>query len=267
MKKKKKKKRAKVLPIILTAVILVLAGYASYLTFQVKNVLVQGNEQYASDYIVGLADIPDKTLMIKVDEESLKEKIESNPFLELTSVDYELPDTVMLIIHERQPITVLSYAGNVLLLDRELNVLEMDASAEAANYPALEGISPDALNLGKQIQTADSFKITVATSILDALSNEDALSLVSAIDLTDVNNIRLQTKDGPDVLFGQSDQTENKVHWMKRVLPSLIENGSTQGVLDVTAGTFATYSADEDETGQNAGTQSDDVAGDGQDQT
>ena len=239
-------------------VILILAGYASYKTFQVREVLVAGNEEYESDYIAGLADIPDETLMIKVDEEKIKENIESNPFLELVSVDYELPETVVLMVAERKPAVVLSYAGNTLLLDRQLNVLKMDAAAEAANFPELQGVAPEALNLGKQIQTADTFKVTVATDILDALKNLDALGMISVIDLTDINNIRLVTKEGPDVLFGQSDQPEEKVRWMKRILPSLIEGGNTMGELDVSAGTFATYRGDGDtgvQGGDTPGTQ------------
>jgi hypothetical protein len=241
----KKNKRGKaVLPIIVILVILALSGFASYNVFQVKHVLVEGNVEYAAGSIAELANIPDETLMLKVDEAKIKENIESNPFLQLDSVDYELPDTVVLKITERKPIATLRYAGRVLLLDRQLNVLQMDASDESGNYPELQGISPDALNLGKPIQTADSFKITVATSILDELKAQSALAMISVIDLTDINNIRFKTRGGPDVLFGQSDQSQSKIRWMIRILPSLIQEGNTQGIVDVTAGTFATYRQD-----------------------
>ncbi len=238
---KKKKRRRAVFPIILIATILGLAGFAGYNAFQVRDVQVVGCEAYAADYIAGLANIPEETLMIKVDEETIKENIESNPFLELTSIDYEMPDTVVLIVHERKPAVTLSYAGNVLLLDRQLNVLEMDGAAEAGNYPELQGVSPDALNLGKQIQTADEYKISVATSILDELENQAALGLVSVLDLSDINNICFKTRNGPEVLFGQSDEPESKIRWMMRILPSMIAEGTTQGILDVSAGSFATY--------------------------
>ncbi len=243
----KKNKRGKaVMPIVVILVILALAGFASYNVFQVKHVQVAGNEEYAADYITGLANIPDETLMLKVDEAKIKENIESNPFLQLDFVDYELPDTVVLHITERKPIATLGYAGHILLLDRQLDVLQMDASAQSENYPQLQGISPDALNLGKQIQAADDFKISVATSILDELKAQDALSMISVIDLTDINNIRFKTHGGPDVLFGQSDQPEEKIRWMAKILPSLIGQGNTQGIVDVTAGSFATFRMEEE---------------------
>jgi len=252
---KKNKRKRKVLPIVLTLVILVLAGFASYNVFQVRHILVEGNDEYSADYIVELADIPDETLMIRVDENKLEENIGSNPFLSLENVDYKLPDTVVLTVLERKPAAVLTYAGNVLLLDREMNVLEMDASAESANYPELQGIAVEALNLGKQLQTADAFKLSVATSILDELKTQDALGMVGVIDLTDINNIRLKTKGGPGVLFGQSDNPAGKIGWMVKLLPSLIQEGSTQGILDVTAGTFATYRRDGVQDNTNTDTQ------------
>jgi hypothetical protein len=74
------------------------------------------------------------------------------------------------------------------------------------------------------------------------------LGLVSVIDLSDINNIRLKTRGGPDVLFGQSDQPESKMYWMMRILPSMIAEGTTQGIVDVSAGSFATYRMEGDGT-------------------
>jgi hypothetical protein len=68
--------------------------------------------------------------------------------------------------------------------------------------------------------------------------------MVTQIDLSDINNIRLKTNGGPDVLFGQSDQAAGKIGWVKKLLPTLIDQGKTSGILDVTAGTFATYGED-----------------------
>jgi hypothetical protein len=238
---KKNRRKRFVGPVIVILIILALAGFAGYNLIQVKHVEVRGNSQFGSDYIVNLANIEDETHMLKVDEKKIKENIESNPYLELESVDYKLPDTVILTVAERQPVCLIDYAGNILMLDRQLNVLSTDGQAETGKYPLLEGIVIDAVNLGKQIGASDSFKLSVATSILDGLKGEEIIGLITEIDLTDVNVIRMSTNGGPAILFGQSDLVEEKAGWIKKILPSMISEGKTTGTLDVTAGTFATY--------------------------
>ena len=238
---KKNKRRRNVGPVIIILIILALAGFAGYNFFQVKHVEVQGNSQYGSDYIAALANIEEEIHMLKVDEKKIKENIESNPYLELTEIDYKLPDTVVLTVTERQPICIIDYAGNMLLLDRQLIVLSTDGLADAGKYPMLQGIVIDAVNLGKQIGAADAFKMSVATSLLDELKNAEIINMVTAIDLTDVNVIRMNTNGGPSLLFGQSDLVAEKVKWIKKTLPSLISEGKITGTLDVSAGTFATY--------------------------
>lgn len=238
---KKNRRRRFVGPVIVILIILALAGFAGYHLFQVKHVEIRGNSQYGSDYVAELANIEEETHMLKVDEKKIKENIESNPYLELKEVDYKLPDTVILTVAERQPVCLTDYAGNILLMDRQLNVLSTDGQAEAGKYPLLQGIVIDAVNLGKQLGASDAFKISVATSLLDELRNAEVLNVVTIIDLADVNVITMSTSGGPAVLFGQSDQAAAKAEWIKKILPSLIAEGKTTGTLDVSAGTFATY--------------------------
>ena len=70
------------------------------------------------------------------------------------------------------------------------------------------------------------------------------------IDISDVNNINFSTEDGISVLFGQSDSVEEKVSWINKMLPELISKGKVYGVLDVSAGEFATYRLNEDYAAQ-----------------
>ena len=254
---KKNRRRRFVGPVIIILIILALAGFAGYNFFQVKHVEIEGNSQYGSDYIEALANIEIETHMLKVDEKKIKENVESNPYLELVEVDYKLPDTVVLTVNERQPICLMDYAGNTLLLDRQLIVLSTDGGAAAGSYPALQGIAVDAVNLGKQLGASDTFKISVATSILDELKSAEIMNMVTSIDLTDVNVITMNTAGGPSVLFGQSDMVPEKVVWIKKILPSLISEGKTAGTLDVSAGTFATFRLPEgvQNTGDTQGTE------------
>ncbi len=230
--------------------VLAIAGlfYFGYVFFQVEEVEVAGNGKYTSIYIEGLADIPDETHMLMLDEEKVKENIESTePYLEVLNVRKKMPKTVVIEVKERQPKALISYANNYLLTDIDANVLEIMEERPETHMPVINGFAINAVALGKQISTDDAFKITVMSEILTALENRQLTDSIDQIDLSDVNNIRLTSVDGLAIKFGQSDKVVDKIKWIDKMLPTLNKEGRTTGVLDVSSGTFAVYKMDEDE--------------------
>lgn len=239
MKQKKRGKKAG--SIAIAVVLLALTLLIGYYMLQVRHVKVVGAEIFTESDITKLANIPANTEMLRVDEKQIKTNIESNPYLELKSLDYELPDTVVLTISERSPAALLAVGNSYLLMDRQFVVLKAKDSADAGKYPVIAGISMKKADIGKQINTPDAAKIPAATAILDELKKQDVTDLITQISLKDINNILFKTKNGPDVLFGQPGNEAAKIAWVKKLLPDLISQGKSTGVLDVTPGTFATY--------------------------
>lgn len=239
MKEKKRGKKAGAIAVFV--VLLALMLLIGYNLLQVRHVEVAGAQEFSEADVAKLAGIPANTLMLRVDEKQIKANIESNPYLQLKNVDYELPDTVVLTIEERMPAALMAAGNSFLLLDRQFIVLKDNDSADEGKYPVIAGVSLHTADVGKQIDTADAAKIPAATAILDELKNQEATGLVTQINLTDINGIVLKTNDGPDVLFGQAGSEAAKVAWIKKLLPDLITQGKKDGILDVSAGTFATY--------------------------
>jgi cell division protein FtsQ len=231
--------------------VLAIAGlfYFGYVFFQVEEIEVTGNGKYTDIYIEGLADIPEETHMLMLDEEKIKENIEeAEPYLEVLNVRKKLPKTVAIEVKERQPKTLIAYANSYLLTDTDANVLEiLDALPEDNHMPVINGFSIGAVALGKQIATEDTFKITVMGEILTAFENRQLTESIDQIDLSDINNIRLVSSDGLSIKFGQSDNVVDKIKWIDKMLPTLNKEGRTTGVLDVSSGTFAVYKKDEGE--------------------
>ncbi len=241
MKKKKRGKKAGTIAILVLLLALILL--IGYNVLQVKHVKVAGAEQYTADAIIKLAAIPEGTQMLRVDEKQMKENIESDPGLLLKFVDYELPDTVVLTIEERLPAALVSTGTSYLLLDKHMVLLKDNDTEDEGKYPEITGISIKTAELGKQVSTDDTAKIPALAAILDELDNQDDTGMVTQINLADINNILFKTQGGPDVLFGQPGGEAAKINWMVKLLPGLISEGKTDGLLDVSAGTFATYGA------------------------
>lgn len=239
-----------ILTVVLVVLILAGAAYFTYAYFQVEDIKVEGDHPaFSNGDIAKLADIQPKTHMFFVDTNEIKEKIETEPYLEVNSITKQYPKTLVVTVTERRPVSVIPYADQYLLVDVNANVLEMLTDSPAEPYPAVTGFAIDAINLGKQISTQDSFKLTVYTEMMNALEDKEIKDLMETIDLTDINNIKMKTRDGLEIKFGQSDKVTDKVKMIKRMIPKLAASGgNTTGILDVTMGISATYQLNENST-------------------
>ncbi len=94
MKKKKRHTVATVLGIVLAVLIVAGLLYFAYVFFQVETINIKGNVSFDSAYIEGLAAVPTGTHMLEVDEETVKENVEKEPYLQVVSVTKKLPKTI-----------------------------------------------------------------------------------------------------------------------------------------------------------------------------
>ncbi|MDL2237348.1 FtsQ-type POTRA domain-containing protein [Christensenellaceae bacterium OttesenSCG-928-K19] len=255
--------------LIVFIVAIAIAGllYFGYVFFQVEELEIVGNGKYTDVYIEGLADIQPNTHMTKLDEEAVKENIESKEaYLEVISVEKKLPKTLVIEVVERQPRVLIAHAGTFLLTDEKANVLEIFNAMPEDHYPVVKGFTITAATLGRQITTEDTFKITVLGEIVTAMDNKKMANLISEIDLSDVNSIRMTASNGLSIKFGQADHIADKMSSINSMLPRLEKENRTTGELNV-SGVTPVYKKDESEM-QGAGStgqgQDADQAGDGQ---
>ncbi len=250
----KKQRKSNVGKIILAVVLIILllagAGYFVYVYFQVEDVTVKGTAKYDTSYVVKLADVPPKTHMFMVDSDKIKENIETQPYLQVDGIAKSYPKTLVITVSEREPKALILYADKYLLVDGSANVLEILDAPPEQQYPVVSGITIDSVNLGKAIGTEDTFKVSVLSDILKEMGAKELYATISTIDLSDINNIRMQSYDGMMIKFGQSDKIADKMKWIKKMLPKLAADGNTSGVYDVTSGTSGTYRMTDDAAAQ-----------------
>ncbi len=229
--------------VVIAILLLAGAGYFIYAYFQVEDVAVSGNVKYDSSYIAKIANIPPKMHMFLVDTNQIKENIETEPYLEVANITKQYPKTLAIEVKERTPEALIAASEQYLLADINANVLEILPAQASDQYPLVEGFILTSANLGKQVSTEDAFKISVYTDLLNALKEKDMIAQIALIDLTDVNSIKLKTREGLTVKFGQAEKFVDKVKWIKRTIPKLTETDRTSGTLDVSSGAQASVYA------------------------
>ncbi len=233
-----------ILAIVIAVLLIAGAGYFIYAYFQVEDIEIKGNSAFSAGDIAKLADVQPKTHMFFVDTEEIKQKIETEPHLEVKSIKKSYPQKLVVEVLERAPEAVTPFSDQFLLLDINANVMEMHPEQPEGNYPLITGFSIDAVNLGKQISTQDGFKVSVYHDIIAALNDKEIKEKIATIDLTDINNIKMTTYDGLSIKFGQSDKIVDKVKIIKKMLPKV----NASGELDVSLGISATTKLDKEES-------------------
>lgn len=232
-----------ILAVVLIVLILTGAAYFTYVYFQVEDIKVEGASTFSSGDIAKLADIQPKTHMFFVNTEEIKEKIEAEPHIEVNSITKQYPKTLVVNITERIPEAITQHSDQFLLLDINANVMEMSPQQQEGQYPLVTGFAIDAANLGKQISTQDAFKVTVYTELITTMNDKEIKDQIATIDLTDVNNIKMTTREGLAIKFGQADKITDKVKLIKKMLPKV----NASGEIDVSLGAFATTKLDKED--------------------
>lgn len=228
--------------LIVAAVAVAGIGYFIYAYFQVRHVSAEGNAMYIGPYITALADVPEGTHMFQVDKDAVKNRIENaEPYLQVVSVRQQYPDTVVIQVAERRPVALLPYGAQYVLTDLGAVALETVSDPFAYDMPIVTGITVNSIEIGSPIVTEDEFKIAVMQEILQELNARDLFGMIESVDLSNVNNIILTSSNGLPIRFGQAEKVQDKVKWIANRLPALEREGQAEGTLDVSAGSFATY--------------------------
>lgn len=227
--------------IILAAAVLIAGiGYFVYEYFQVRSVLTAGNARFTSAYVQTIADVAEGTHMLQVSEEQIRQNIQgAEPYLQVVSVVRRLPDTVIVEVVERRPAAFLPYSNDYLLIDISTDILEILETPDSLDCPVVEGISVENPQVGSEIETADAFKIAIMQEILQDLDSRNLFPLIAVVDLSNINNIRMESRDGLAIRLGQAERIGDKIKWVQNRLPAL--EGQSDGLLDVSSGSFATY--------------------------
>lgn len=236
----KKNKRKSPLFIIILLLILAGMGFLGYHLFNITSIEIKGNKEKQADYIIKLSSVEIGTNILKIDDATLKENIEKDPYLKFVGVEKKYPDKIVIDVKERIPAAVVKRESTVLLLDEEGYVLQIMQDTGNLLYPVLSGIDTSNTAVGKQIAFADEAQRLTMQTILNAVAKYGINNLIEAIDLININNIKMSTENGIAVNFGNYSMAEKKIQWIKGVL-SYDKQKIEGGMIDVSTGEFASY--------------------------
>ncbi len=210
--------------VVAAVLVVALVGGAIWLVFfsaqlSVQGVDVQGTERLSPREIRSAAAVPLGEPLARVDLGRIRSRVQALAPVKSADVTREWPDQVLVTVVEREPIAVVELGGRLQGMDADGVIFQSYAKAPAG-LPRVETSSrtgSEALREGALVVAA------LPTSLAKGVDH---------VEVTTVDEISLELRDGRTVVWGSASESEEKA----RVLAALLakkQGDSPPQVLDV----------------------------------
>ncbi len=240
----------KVLTGLITGVVLASLLLAGWFVFLLEDIQVKGNQQYSADSIISLTGLTAGRHMLLCNLEEAREGVEANPYLKVVSIERKWPRTIVITVEERKEAAVIHTLDGDVIIDLEGHVLSIGSGSDLSHLVWVVGVSLTGYQVNQTIANDTDFQTQTLLTLLEKLQEYDLVSQVAQADISNPLRIWLLTRDGIQVVLGQSTELDDKLTWMKAALPSLQISGITSGTLDVSAKGGAIWSPDKAQPNQ-----------------
>lgn len=188
-----------VIVLFVAVALLCAGGYAVWFSawLDVEDVQVSGAQTMSADDVRARAQVEDGTPLARVDLGRAEARLRSLAIVKEVDVSRQWPDTVLIEIVERVAIAVVEIGGRLRGMDAD-GVVFRDFQRVPPGLPKVQtdiGTSAEALR--------------EAALVISALP-ESLTLLVDYLQVTSVDEISLYLKDGRQVVWGSSDDSETK---------------------------------------------------------
>ncbi|HZJ83042.1 MAG TPA: FtsQ-type POTRA domain-containing protein [Clostridia bacterium] len=204
-------------------------------SFQIKEIIVVGNEKHDVDDIIKKSGISYEDNMLKLDKKLAKQRIEMDPYLEVISISNKYPHDVIIEIKEREAIAIIPYLNSYFMIDKECYILEIAKEVGDIQYPLIQDLGIKNFLVGKKLVAEEQYKLNALMKVLESMYSLELESQVSEIIMSDSDDIYLMLTDGIQVRIGQAVDMDKKLLWLESQKIKDVCRGIVGGILDLSA--------------------------------
>ena len=214
-------------------------------SFQVKHITVIGNERIPKEDIIKRSGITYNQNILKLNKELAKERIETEPYLEVVSIKPRYPDEVIITLKEKGAAAIIPYLNSYFFIDEECYIMEIANELHDIQYPLVQGVQVRNFVVGKKLIVAEEYQIKVLSRILESIEELELESQISEIMMDDPDNIELILTDGIRTRIGQATEIDKKLLWLKSQEIKEVCKGLVGGILDLSTPSKPVFYPDE----------------------
>lgn len=195
--------------------------------FQIQEVSVRGLRELTEKDILTSADIRISQNILAVNTHAIVRRISANQWVENVYVGRELPDKLVLEVHERTPMALVKKADDLYLMDVKGFVFKRLGKSDEVDLPVITGLT----EIG-QTRSPLLLNTLQLLKIMTASEEYSYLGLISEVNIDNVFGIALIFDKGLYLKLGLDD-FEIKLKKLRNVLADLENRGMRAGYLCV----------------------------------
>lgn len=226
-RRKKRKKRVIIFLFLLVCVLVTLCLKLPY--FNIKYINVDGNKILKSDKIIENSNIPKGKNIFYLNLNKYKDNIKQDPYVMDADVKQKLPNTIDIIVKERQAVFYINSGQSYFIIDKNGVLLEIRNNISGMNLIKLDGISIKNAKIGKEIPCG-SRRLELINEITGLVMKNKNLKMTS-VDMTNIINLKLYFKD-MCVIIGTPENLVDKLNKAVNIIISQNLIGK-KGYIDV----------------------------------
>jgi cell division protein FtsQ len=207
---------------VVVAVFCVYEGVSFVLTsstLKVAHITVAGHQRMSRGEVLSRLEGLEGANMLTVDLEEWRRRLRTAPWIADATLRRVFPNTVMVVIAEREPMGIGRVNDKLLLIDPEGIIIdEFGPNYAGLDLPIIDGLAVGGPSL------VDGERAILASRVLAGLQQRPELArLVSQIDVSDVRDAALLLKNDPAVLKVGHEKFAERLQSYIELAPALRE--------------------------------------------
>ena len=234
-------KRLFILLAIIIAIILILHTGL----FNVKSILINGNEHLSKEEVIALSGIHLNENIYKKSKNDIKDSLFESAYIEDATIKKKLPNTIEIDIIERKINFMIQFSDTYVYLNNQGYMLEQ--TTEKMGVPIIVGLSTDqnSISIGGRINDDDLLKMNKIIKICELAKVNELGELITKIDISDEKNYVIEMESrGKVVNLGDCSNYSDlntKMLYLTSIL-SVTDNSREEIFLNVDLNTNKVYS-------------------------
>jgi cell division septal protein FtsQ len=207
---------------VVLGVLVVYRGVALVFTasaLKVAHVTVAGNERMSRGEVISRLEGLEGSHMLTVNLEVWRAKLKGAPWVADATLRRVFPNTVMVVIAEREPMGIGRLNDRLMLVDPEGTIIdEFGPNYATLDLPIIDGLAAGGPTL------VDGERAILASRLLAGLQQRPELArLVSQIDVSDARDAAVLLKNDPAVLKVGHERFAERLQAYLELAPALRE--------------------------------------------
>ena len=216
-------------------------GFLNTDMFSLSRVIVRGTERLDSDAVIAQSGAPMGLNVFKLDTKGITANLMQHPYIKSVKLQRRFPDVLVINVTERQPWAVLQYIDSFLVIDDSGTIMEVSSTMVYPGCPLASGVNITSFNEGSIVTAEDDYVLETLMQMLQALQTDGSIGMISEINMTDSNNIRMVSREGVILRLGQGWEIPDKIRWVRALLDDIRAQGYVGGTVDLTSAKAPVY--------------------------